>query len=496
MSRTSLLALLLLVAGLVFSCHKTKNPVTPPPPQIPTAPNLFAIISVTQTSMNLNWNDRSQDETGFKVQVYIESENNWFTQANVGAHTGIGTVSYTLSNLNPGTVYRLRVLAFNDAGNSDPSNEQLRSTETAPLPAPPTNIQAVALDAVTVRLSWEDNDAVDAYVIQRHEPTTGWADLAQVADGVIRYVDNSTIALTTYYYRVGSRNANGTAWSLDSATVTTPAPGAPLSPDSLTAEVAIARHVTLRWADQSVNETGFELQRAPYGFEFQPLATLGANSEQYVDELGSNAGIYNYQLRAFNGLGGSGWVRVTVDFRSCSFGVVPLCRQNFWDYLVADTVGTDYEVRYGVLDPAFLGGLDWYPIRATRLDNSDTDTLYYWRNIDQSGTYQLPFPAPNPANGNLLYHWPGSLGSYTLFNGDSVQIISTGTAASVRTESGVDTIFTGCVAYQYLYHGTNRWDQVYVRPDDIGVVLVEQYQRPGTVLVATRNLIRWQVVNH
>ncbi|MBI5058631.1 fibronectin type III domain-containing protein [candidate division KSB1 bacterium] len=494
MSRINPLILLLLVAGLVLSCKDPKDPVTPPAPVVPTGPNLFTIVSVTQYSMNLTWNDRSEDEDGFKVQVYIESESAWFTQANVAAHAGIGTVTYELTNLSPGTVYRLRVVAWNAAGESAPSNEQQRSTTAAPLPRAPSDVQAVALAAVTVRVTWQDNDVVDAFVIQRHVAGGQWADLATVGDAVVVYTDNTVSAETTYYYRVGAQNENGIAWSADSAVVTTPAPGAPLAPDSLVAEVVIGRRVILHWLDRAVNETGFELQRAPYGQQFQPLAMLGPDVTQYNDELGTNPDVYNYQLRAYNGIGSSGWVRITVDYRYCSDGLIPLCEGNTWDYVVSDTVGEDYEIRVQSLRPEFIDDLDWYGIRSIRTGTPDVDTLYYWRNIDDTGTFQLDYPAPVPAAGNLLYRWPAALGSYTVINGDSVQLVSTGTTVLGRTEAGEDTAFTNCLAYEHRYHGSDRYDQVFIHPNDIGVVQLKQYVR-GIGVVAVRDLIRWHIQN-
>jgi hypothetical protein len=71
------------------------------------------------------------------------------------------------------------------------------------------------------------------------------------------------------------------------------------APSNLTASVA-GRNVTLRWNDNSGNETGFYLERAPKGGAFVRIATVGANAVTYVDSL-AGRGVYAYRVQAFNG---------------------------------------------------------------------------------------------------------------------------------------------------------------------------------------------------
>ena len=85
------------------------------------------------------------------------------------------------------------------------------------------------------------------------------------------------------------------------------APTAPTAPTSLSASATSASSVTVRWADNSSDETGFRLERSTNGVDFLEIATMGAGTTSY-----SNSGLaaqttYYYRVRAYNGSGNSGY---------------------------------------------------------------------------------------------------------------------------------------------------------------------------------------------
>lgn len=85
--------------------------------------------------------------------------------------------------------------------------------------------------------------------------------------------------------------------------------------------------VTLKWQDNSNNETGFSLlrQRQVNGAWSEPATfSLPANTTSYVDNP-TVAGTYQYQVRAFNATGfsdPSNWAMVIVQ-------VIPVAPSNF-----------------------------------------------------------------------------------------------------------------------------------------------------------------------
>ena len=95
----------------------------------------------------LTWTDNSQSEQGFIIQRApkpLSGSAPLSTYAEV-ARVPANTVTWTDTNLPPSTGFSYRVIAFNAAGNSEPSN--ITTATTAALPAP---IAATAAKATPV----------------------------------------------------------------------------------------------------------------------------------------------------------------------------------------------------------------------------------------------------------------------------------------------------------------------------------------------------------
>lgn len=93
----------------------------------------------------------------------------------------------------------------------------------------------------------------------------------------------------------------------------TPPPQPPAAPTNLTATSTVKRKVTLRWTDNSTNETGFRIYRSTNGTSFSLRATVAANVTSYTDTATSRVK-YWYKVCAYNTAGEScsGVVSVTV----------------------------------------------------------------------------------------------------------------------------------------------------------------------------------------
>ena len=83
-------------------------------------------------------------------------------------------------------------------------------------------------------------------------------------------------------------------------------PTAPAAPSGLTASAASSTRVNLAWADNSSNETGFQLERATGGGSFSALGTAGASVTTYADQTVQPSTSYTYRVRA-TGSTASGW---------------------------------------------------------------------------------------------------------------------------------------------------------------------------------------------
>lgn len=94
--------------------------------QAPAAPSNLVATAVDNTTVELSWLDNSHVEEGFELQ---RSDDEWSTFASIDLPAQ--TTGHIDGGLTEGTLYRYRVLAYNDFGISDPSNEATATPSAA-----------------------------------------------------------------------------------------------------------------------------------------------------------------------------------------------------------------------------------------------------------------------------------------------------------------------------------------------------------------------------
>jgi subtilisin len=87
----------------------------------PSAPSNLVAGATSRSQINLNWNDNSNTEDGFRIERW---NGGWMHVAAVGPDVR----SYADSGLAPSTTYLYRVKAFNNGGDSGYSNESSATT--------------------------------------------------------------------------------------------------------------------------------------------------------------------------------------------------------------------------------------------------------------------------------------------------------------------------------------------------------------------------------
>jgi len=83
------------------------------------------------------------------------------------------------------------------------------------------------------------------------------------------------------------------------------APAPPNSPSNLLADAQSPSAITLAWLDQSANEAGFYIYRAPSGGAFARIATVGPNLTAFLDTGLASETSYDYRVSAYNAGGES-----------------------------------------------------------------------------------------------------------------------------------------------------------------------------------------------
>ena len=182
-----------------FPCSQSR------PPEAPT--NLQA-EAISDTQIDLEWEDRSNNEDGFTIERRTGG-GSWLQIADLGSEVE----SYSNHGLECETQYEYRVVAYNGNGTSGYSDTASARTKDCPLEAPvaPTNLVADAVSDTRIDLEWNDNSNNESgFKIERRLTAGGtWSQIAIVGQGQETYLDSPLECDTQYSYQVRAYNGAG-----------------------------------------------------------------------------------------------------------------------------------------------------------------------------------------------------------------------------------------------------------------------------------------------
>lgn len=183
----------------VAEIYATDEP--PPPPPTPNPPSNLSATTLSTTSIRINWQDNSGDETGFRVERRVSG----------GAYSEIATVganvtTHTSTGLLPGTTYDFRVRSRNAAGSSAFSNVASATTEDNGLAAP-AGLALTVLSTSQIRLNWTDNASAElSYRVER-KLYGDFQEIANLPPGSTSYTSTGLESASPYQYRVRAAGA-------------------------------------------------------------------------------------------------------------------------------------------------------------------------------------------------------------------------------------------------------------------------------------------------
>jgi len=174
----------------------------------PAAPSNLSASAQSSTNIKLTWKDNSSNESGFKIERKI-SGGSYSQLKTVSANT----TSYTDTGLSGGAKYYYKVRAYNDAGDSDYSNEvnvttNATTTNDTTLTAP-TKLLASVQSSTSIKLTWTDNSSNETgFKIERKLSGGSYSQLNKVSANTTSYTDKGLSSGTKYYYRVYAYNSS------------------------------------------------------------------------------------------------------------------------------------------------------------------------------------------------------------------------------------------------------------------------------------------------
>ncbi len=232
------------------ACAVTLAPPSPP------APSNAAAVALSETQIDLGWQDNSTDETRFEIHRSASGPSGAFALLST---SGANVQNYRDAGLAPATEYCYRVRAVRQSGSnyafSAFSNTACAVTLTPPPPGAASGTTAVPLSSGSVSVRWMDNSSsADGFRIERSiDGGTVWEQAGTVdADSSSR--DTPAVAEQPVCYRVVAFNVGGEAPPSNTACTTPPA-----GPTNLTATRVDSETVDLAWNDNSAVEDGYQV---------------------------------------------------------------------------------------------------------------------------------------------------------------------------------------------------------------------------------------------
>jgi fibronectin type III domain protein len=259
-----------------------------------TAPSNLSAVAVSPSRIDVAWQDKSSNETGFEVHRSTAGASGTFARL---AMTGPNVPRYSDNSLSLSKQYCYKVRGFRRVG-SQTGYSAFSSTACATTPAPPgapSNANATPASSSQVMITWKDNSTNEyGFRIERSPSATGpWVSVAFQGADLWFYVDGERVSEQQVCYRVIAYNAAGDSPS--NIDCTTP----PAGPTNLVATSLEDQSIDLSWGDNSAVEDGYQVQRAAgsQSEAFSTLASLPVNSTSYRDlEVSPNT---SYQYRVW-----------------------------------------------------------------------------------------------------------------------------------------------------------------------------------------------------
>ncbi|NJL11833.1 MAG: fibronectin type III domain-containing protein [Microscillaceae bacterium] len=202
---------------------------------VPSPPRNLVASLVEPYAIEIIWNDESDNEDGFGVEISEIGTSNLFvflidTPANVNTIR----VDESLWSVEPNQRYQFRVFAYNSFGFSAYSNVLTANTiidPTVELPEAPSNMVAEPVSTQEVALRWSDNDDNESSFSIERSPAvlssngeiilSSFVEIDRVLAGTTNYNDLGVAANTLYAYRVRALNGGGRSLPSDTALVET-----------------------------------------------------------------------------------------------------------------------------------------------------------------------------------------------------------------------------------------------------------------------------------
>jgi fibronectin type 3 domain-containing protein len=169
----------------------------------------------------------------------------------------------------------------------------------------PSNLVGVIQNGPQVQLTWNDNSTSETgFTIQRATDVGFTQNVTTFSVGANStatdtFTDTSTVASTTYFYRVQAVQGSTTT-SAFSNTVSEAIPAPPATPSNGHATLITETTVNLAWTNNATNADVYKIFREVVGGAFTQIASLPGNATSFNDSGLTPGTNYDYHIEAWN----------------------------------------------------------------------------------------------------------------------------------------------------------------------------------------------------
>jgi len=176
-------------------------------PEVPARPMGVSATAISTSSIAVRWNEVAK-ASGYKIDTASTESGPFATVATVG----LGTNMLTVTDLPKGTEFFFKVVAFNQTGDSDPSETVSATTLLVPLPEVVTGVSATAISSSEITISWDDVENEGGYRVEIGDAVGGPFSLqTTVGIDVSSVTIDGLMANTEHFFRVVAFNETGSA---------------------------------------------------------------------------------------------------------------------------------------------------------------------------------------------------------------------------------------------------------------------------------------------
>ena len=170
---------------------------------------------INEKSVQLKWNDNTNDESGFVIQKRTNDGSGWSDIASLPPNTR----SYRVDELSPNEVYFFRIKVFRISGGVTSFSNEIKVVTS--VPPVPSNVEVKSLSSRRIQLSWSPGSSgissakggsEEGYIIERKEGDQGsFKVIAQLSSDENTYIDTGLLPYRKYIYRIKAYNKAGSS---------------------------------------------------------------------------------------------------------------------------------------------------------------------------------------------------------------------------------------------------------------------------------------------